>query len=227
MIKGPTNIMAAHSGSPLVLLALLLIAGPAFVLATYSLYSRIPLAVAAVTQPLLAAASLLVGGDGVCRRMLEAPGAVEPLTALHNALAVLHSAAVAPTVQLSLGGGGQVSPLQMCYGVNVWSMLALGTLLPLALLRRWERAGRRSFAAKQQLKARAAAAGGSSDDESGDAAHAATHPSCPAHAEGPQQWLRTLPFGMPLGAAYLASCLIWHAATVAALLADAASAPAP
>lgn len=229
MINGPTNIMSAHAGSPLLLLALLLMAGPAFVLAAYCLWTRLPFVLAVVAQPLLAAASLLVGGGGVCRRMLEAPGAVEPLTALHDALAVLHSVAVAPTVPLSLGGF-QVPPLQMCLVVNAWSMLTLAALLPLALLRRWERAARRAFAAKQQQKGKAAAGSGDGTGDDSAVSRAATRPSGPAAArtEEEQQWQRALPIlGAPLASAYLASCLVWHAATAAAVLAGGASARAP
>lgn len=85
-LRGSSSILDSHAGSPLLLLLLLLVAGPALNLALYALYGRLVMAWSAAALPLLATLSL--GSSGaMCRRLLEVPGMEAPLASLHAALA--------------------------------------------------------------------------------------------------------------------------------------------
>ncbi len=89
VLRGNSNVLTQHGGSPLRMLALLLVAGPSVALCLYALYTRLSVAWSAVALPLLAAAPAVLGGGPMCRRMLATPGGEAPLDTLHTVLALL------------------------------------------------------------------------------------------------------------------------------------------
>lgn len=89
VLHGNSNVLGQHGGSPLRMLTILLLAGPAIALSLYALYTRLSLAWNVVALPLLAAIPALLGGGPMCRRMLGTPGAEAPLDTLHTVLALL------------------------------------------------------------------------------------------------------------------------------------------
>lgn len=89
VLHGNSNVLGQHGGSPLRMLTILLLAGPAIALSLYALYTRLSLAWNAVALPLLAAIPALLGGGPMCRRMLGTPGAEAPLDTLHTVLGLL------------------------------------------------------------------------------------------------------------------------------------------
>lgn len=121
--------------------------------------------------------------------------------------------------------GALPSPMQQCWHVNAWALLAVGALLPLLVLRGWERAARRRRDCEPcQEAAESKAAGDSAAccstqiaaDDQQIGSNAGGQDSNPATAEPGTFVLR--PPGWWLLEPWLASALLWRVAGLAAAL---------
>ncbi len=123
--------------------------------------------------------------------------------------------------------GALPSPMQQCWQINAWALLAVGALLPLLVLRRWERTARRRWDAEQKCSA-----AGSQPVETPPSSSCAPAEGHGQEAEAEagagedpqlQESAPLRPPGWWLLEAWLAGALLWQAAGLgAALLAPAA-----
>ena len=86
-VHGGSNVLAQHRGSELALLVLMTLHSTVFWVSIYALRGRLAFGVNQLALPLLTLPSLLAV-DGMCGRVLEAPGVKAPLARLHDALAL-------------------------------------------------------------------------------------------------------------------------------------------
>jgi hypothetical protein len=86
-LHGGTDVMGYHAGSPLLLLVVLQVCNPALWTLLYSLHSRLVVRWSRLGLPALAVLPLWQSGR-VCRRLMQAPGTLEPLARLHHLLSL-------------------------------------------------------------------------------------------------------------------------------------------
>ncbi|KAI7835786.1 hypothetical protein COHA_010306 [Chlorella ohadii] len=137
---GGTNSLELASGSPLLLLPLLLIGNTGLWVALYMLHARLLHPVNLAALPLLALPALACTSR-LCGRMLAIPALREPMG---PAFAALDWLALVPLSPAPLSPPVTDGTSQ-CIILNVWALLVFAVAVPLHILGRLERRARRLF----------------------------------------------------------------------------------
>lgn len=109
--------------------------------------------------------------------------------------------------------------------MHAWALLAVGALLPLLVLRRWESRARQHWEARQRERAAAAKAAEEPTTSSGGSKPQKLHADAPKAADATAEpgTVALRPPGFWVVEPWLASCLLWHLTSLgAAVLAPAA-----
>lgn len=113
--------------------------------------------------------------------------------------------------------GAAPPPLRQCWEVHTWALLAVGALLPLLVLRRWEGRARQNWEARQRLRAAAAkAAEEPSTSSGGGSKQQELQPDAPEPADAETGTALLRPPGFWVVEPWLASCLLWHLSSLGA-----------
>ncbi|PRW57947.1 alpha beta hydrolase [Chlorella sorokiniana] len=142
-----------HGGSAIRLLGLMLLSHPGTWVLISALCGGATIAANVLVLPTLAVTTVWAG-RGMCGQLLQVPGVEQPLARVHSALDTLHGNPLLPTPHATVLG--EPTSMQQCLAVNIWIAGAVGVVLPLLVLGRWEAAGRCSLYVRRLRQARQA-----------------------------------------------------------------------